>query len=141
MGEILFSTEQSEVLRRATARELRQEGPEHFLGMQTLVWQEDFVGPRMPSNLDRLQPLCRNVFRLHLGGTRDVLLGSSQCPWPAHLQAGCRTSHPCTVTWIYQNEPHFKTSETTERNPLASSDDRAKGYCSGPASFRFLTGN
>lgn len=93
---------------------------EHFLGMQTLVWQEDFVGPGMPSNLERLQLCCRNPLCLHLGGTWDVFLGSSQCPWPAHLQAhqaGCRTSHPCIVTWIYQNEPEFKTSETTGKNP------------------------
>lgn len=93
MGEILFSTEQNEVLRRATARELRQEDLEHFLGMQTLVWQEDFVGPGMPSNLNRLQPCCRNPFCLHLGGTRDVFLDSSQCSWPAHckLDAGPAT--------------------------------------------------
>lgn len=54
------------------------------------------------------------------------------------LQTGCRTRQPCIVAWIYQKEPDIKTSETTERNSLASSDDRAKEYCSGPASFRFL---
>lgn len=42
----LFSTRQNEVLRRATACWLRQEGLEHFLGMQTLAWQGDFVGAR-----------------------------------------------------------------------------------------------
>lgn len=104
MGEILFSTEQSEILRRATARELRQEGPEHFLGTQTLVWQEDFVGPGMPSNLDRLQPLCRNVLCLHLGGTRDVLLGSSQCPWPAHLIASWMQDQPPMHSYLDLSE-------------------------------------
>lgn len=69
MGDILFSTELDEVLRRATACELWQEDLEHFLGMQTLVWQEDFVGPGMPRSLDRLQPFCRNPLCLHLGGT------------------------------------------------------------------------
>lgn len=44
VGESLFSTGQNKVLRRATARWLWQEGLQHFLGMQTLAWQGDFVG-------------------------------------------------------------------------------------------------
>lgn len=61
------------------------------------------------------------------------------CSPHCKLDAGPATH---AVTWIYQNEPDFKTSEATERNhPPASSDDRAKEYCSGPASFRFLTSN
>lgn len=96
VGESLFSARQNEVLRGATSRWLRQEGLEHCLGMQTLAWQEDFVGPGMPSDLDRLQPHHRNAPCRPLAG-RSVLEVPPSCSphrWPT---AG--SSHLHEATW------------------------------------------
>lgn len=98
VGESLFSTRQIEVLRGAASRWLGQEGLEHCLGMQTLAWQEDFVGPGMPSDLDRLQPHHRNaVVCWPLAGRRSVLEVPPSCSSHRWLTAG--SSHLHEETW------------------------------------------